>query len=207
MLRSDSGALGNVDPDFRNILHGLRETGFARIKSYLPEGLFSELRLEANSLKLTAKPVSSDSEIKYQARLEGLGEKGKAFLAGQWMTDLTNALFKPKLIPDNTASCYTYYKEGDFLAPHQDHPEQCIVTTILYLDVTGNPSPTGKTGLELHLYKNETLLSSRQPSAIIPTIEGELLVGLGSQTWHERPILQAGESVTAITACYSYAAK
>ena len=211
MLRNDSGTLVNLntysDPDFQNVLHGLSNAGFARIKSYLPEELFSELCLEASSLKPTAKPVSSDSNIKYQASLKGLGEKGKAFLAGQRMADLIKALFTPKLTPDNKASCYTYYKEGDFLSPHQDHPEQCIVTTILYLDATSNPSSTGKTGLELHLYENEMLLSTRQPSAIIPTIKGELLVGLGSQTWHERPMLQMGESVTAITACYSYAAE
>jgi len=211
MLRNRSGILrtlnAHYDPYFRNILYDLGNAGFARIESYLPEELFSELCLEASSLKPTAKPVYSESDIKYQASLKDLGEKGKAFLNSLWMADLINTLFKTKLTPDSKASCYTYYKEGDFLSPHLDHPEQCIVTTILYLDATSNPSPTGKTGLELHLYENEMLLSARRPSATIPTIKGELLVGLGSQTWHERPMLQAGELVTAITACYSYATK
>jgi hypothetical protein len=36
----------------------------------------------------------------------------------------------------------------------------------------------------------------------IPTITGGLVLGRGSKYWHERPKLQAGEQVIAITGCF-----
>ena len=41
----------------------------------------------------------------------------------------------------------------------------------------------------------------------IPTHTGGIVVGRGSKFWHERPMLEKGEQVAALTGCYSYAAR
>jgi len=100
------------------------------------------------------------------------------------------------------ASCYTYYQPGDFLGPHLDHAEQCIVTVILYLDVIHSETESDKTGLELHV-TGASPSGRDKPRVVLPTKAGSLIIGLGSVNWHERPTLQDGEYITAITACYS----
>jgi hypothetical protein len=135
--------------------------------------------------------------------LSGLGDAGRAFLAGSTMTELVGALFHIPLTPDKVASCYTYYQPGDFLGAHLDHAEQCLVTAILYLDVVHPDNESDRTGLELHVLDDAPSSERRQPRAILPTKAGALVLGLGSVNWHERPTLQDGEYLTAMTACYS----
>src|SRR5262245_34392956 len=46
--------------------------------------------------------------------------------------------------------------------------------------------------------------ADRSPRAIIPTHAGGIVVGFGSRFWHERPMLDEGERVAALTGCYGY---
>lgn len=163
----------------------------------------AELHAEARRNRSGAKAVSGTSGHGYRAHLSGLGDTGRAFLAGGTMTELIGTLFGVRLVPDKVASCYTYYQPGDFLGAHIDHAEQCLVTAILYLDVVRPASRSESTGLELRILEEASSGESTTTRAILPTEAGALVLGLGSMNWHERPTLQDGEYLTAMTACYS----
>ena len=59
------------------------------------------------------------------------------------------------------------------------------------------------TGLELRIY-GEEMTQNCQPHLTIPTRTGGIVIGHGSKFWHERPMLQKGEQVAALTGCYGY---
>lgn len=180
----------------------LKTAGFICLKSVLGSQLLSELHLEAFHKKKDAVPACGTSQCQYQAHLAGLGKSGIAFLAGDHISKLLDGLFGIPLTLEEGASCYTYYQPGDFLEPHLDHAELCIVTVILYLDVARPDKNTDKTGLELHII-GESPSDEDKPRVVIPTQTGSLIIGLGSVNWHKRPTLQNGEFITALTACYS----
>jgi hypothetical protein len=184
-------------------LSDLNKIGFTCFPELIDATLLSELRSEALRCKHDAKRASSTSGHGYRAQLSGLGEAGRAFLTGSTMAGLIGAMFHIPLEPDKIASCYTYYQPGDFLGAHVDHPEQCSVTAILYLDVVRSDRDSDRTGLELHILSASPSDDGSQPRAIMTSEPGSLIVGLGSLHWHERPMLQDGEYLTAMTACYS----
>jgi alkylated DNA repair dioxygenase AlkB len=180
----------------------LETVGFTCINTEFGDGLLSRLRSEARTLERNAVQVSGTHQCQYQAHLAGLGDAGSAFLAGERLSNLLDDLLGIPLKPELDASCYTYYRPGDALGPHLDHPEQCIVTVILYLDVVHPDIRPAESGLELHIL-GSTTPDENKPLAILPTKAGSLIIGQGAKTWHKRPTLQNGEHVTALTACYS----
>lgn len=184
-------------------LSDLNTVGFTCIQGLISSALTSELRAEALHNKNEAKAVSDTSGHGYRAHLSGLGDDGRAFLSGNTMTELIGALFDRPMAPNKVASCYTYYQPGDFLGAHIDHPEQCLVTAILYLDVVHSERKVDMTGLELHILEDAISGEHRKARTILPTQAGALVIGLGSTNWHERPALQDGEHLIAMTACYS----
>jgi hypothetical protein len=187
----------------RSTLSELDTIGFTCLRDMVSSSLMSELRLEAIRNKKGAKAVSSTAGSGYQAHLSGLGEAGLAFLSSSTMMELLRAMFDIPLVPSTDASCYTYYQPGDFLGAHTDHAEQCLVTAILYLDVVRPDQEQDITGLELHILEYATPGGGRTLRAVMPTKAGVLVLGLGSANWHERPMLQEGEHLIAMTACYS----
>lgn len=207
LLYSEPQFSDEVSWNIRNILNDalsdLKTVGFTSFPGLILSTLVSELHAEAVRNKKNARSASSTSGHGYRAHLSGLGEAGRAFLAGRTMTALNGALFRMPLAPDKLASCYTYYQPGDFLGAHVDHPEQCSVTAILYLDVVCSGRNPARTGLELHVLGAAPSEQHCVRPAIIPTRTGSLVLGVGSVYWHERPMLQDGEYVTAMTACYS----
>ena len=190
--------------DIESAATRLETTGFTAIEAEFSPHLLSVLRAEAAAKAQNAVPVSGTPQCRYHARLADLGEEGMAFLAGGRLSKLLDDLFGISLRPSPGASCYTYYRPGDSLGPHLDHPELCIVTVILYLDVLHPAARPAETGLALHI------LGSAGPGAdrlraILPTETGTLIIGRGATNWHERPTLQDGEYLTALTACCSRA--
>lgn len=196
-------AFHRMDDVMRSALSDLVSVGFACVHGLISPAVVSELRSEALRRKKTAQAVSSTAGHGYRAHLSGLGDAGRAFLAGSTMTELVGALFQAPLAPDKVASCYTYYQPGDFLGAHVDHAEQCPVTAILYLDVVRPEKEADRTGLALHVFDNAPSVEHRKLRAVLPTQAGALVLGLGSVNWHERPMLQDGEYLVALTACYS----
>ena len=75
-------------------------------------------------------------------------------------------------------------------------------SVILYVDVRTPARKAADTGLQLRILENDD--GGPGPiRAALPTELGGILVGLGSEHWHERPRLRAGERLTALTACFS----
>ena len=180
----------------------VREFGFGCLEDALEDALFAALRAEAAELRRAALGAKDDGAVPYQSRIGDLGEAAKAFLAGGAIADLLRAVFGEAFVLSEDASCYTYYETGDFLSAHKDRAAECAVTVILYLDAASPNPQSPDTGLALRVYA-VNLEERPTPRIVIPTRIGTLVVGRGSQTWHERPRLQEGEYVAALTACYS----
>jgi hypothetical protein len=188
--------------DIDTARNNLKTAGFTSIDTVFSSQSLSELRSEALHRKKDSVAVCGTYQCQYKAHLAGLGSTGIAFLAGDRISQLLDILFGLPLTLQTSASCYTYYQPGDFLDPHLDDEELCLVTVILYLDVVHSDKRADKTGLELHIL-GKHLSADNKPQAVLPTQTGSLIIGLGSAHWHKRPTLQNGEFVTAITACYS----
>ena len=180
----------------------LETAGFTCMDSVLGSKLLSDLRSEAIHKKKVAVQVCGTSQCQYQAHLAGLGKAGIALLTGGRISTLLDNLFDTPLKLEEAASCYTYYQPGDFLGPHLDIAELCLVTVIFYLEVSCPEKRTDKTGLELHIL-GKSPTDENNPHVVLPTKAGFLIIGAGSVNWHKRPTLQNGEFITALTACYS----
>jgi len=190
--------------DIETARTNIKTVGFTCIERMFNSQLLSKLRSEAFLKKKDAVPVcgTSQCQYQYQAHLTGLGKAGISFLTGNRILKILDILLGMPLALEKDASCYTYYQPGDFLGPHLDHAEQCIVTVILYLDVVHSDVTSDKTGLVLHVIGGSPS-DVNNPRVVLPTKAGSLIIGLGAANWHERPTLQNGEFLTAITACYS----
>lgn len=180
----------------------LDKTGFACMQGFVNPQVLLELQREALRMKNEARPVYSSSDCQYRAHLSGLGAAGLTFLAGRSISKLLDLLFQAPFSLERDSSCYTFYQPGDFLGPHLDRIEHCTVTAILYLDATQPEHKTDRTGLELHILGISSS-EENQMRTIIPSVVGTLVVGLGSENWHERPMLQDGEYLTALTSCFT----
>lgn len=180
----------------------LGAAGFTSIDARFGDRFLSRLISEAQAQERNAIQVTGTAQCVYQARLAELGDTGIAFLAGERLSKLLDDLFGMPLQPNKDASCYTYYGPGDSLGSHQDHPQKCIVTVILYLVVEYPDIRPAESGLELHIL-GSTATDEDKPIAVLPTRAGSLIIGQGAKTWHKRPRLQNDEYITALTACYS----
>jgi len=69
--------------------------------------------------------------------------------------------------------------------------------------IVHSENKSDRTCLALHILDDAPSGERRKLRAILPTKAGTLVLGLGSMNWHERPTLQDGEYLTAMTACYS----
>lgn len=178
-----------------------RALGFASLEDSVSNALLAALRHEADTQGDRAEDVTDGGDIVYHARLAKLGDTGAAFLGSAAVSVLLDSVLGRSMILSRDSSCYTYYEAGDFLGPHRDNPDDCEVTLILYLEAH-SPRPDARdTGLALRVY-GEHYDAAAAPRAVIPTRSGTLVVGQGSRVWHERPRLQAGERVVALTACF-----
>jgi hypothetical protein len=131
-----------------------------------------------------------------------LGPRAQHFLSDTETINLLSDVFGQQFELSSDRSCVTLYRAGDYLGPHVDEPaSECAVTLIVYLDVIGVGAESGATGLELRIYGPERPLSL-EATLTIPTECGAVVIGAGSKFWHERPVLEKGEQIDALTACY-----
>lgn len=176
--------------------------GFGSLTGMVNAKALSSLSQEALERRREAKLVSGEVPCFHHAHLSKLGNCGVSFLTSCLMEGLLSSLFREPLVLATDASCYTYYGPGDCLGPHLDDPDQCLITVILYVDVKSPCQRRSDTGLQLRIRGG----SGEKPGAVravLTTVRGMIVVGLGSEHWHERPQLQTGEHVTALTACFS----
>ena len=181
--------------------------GFAFLENALGDDLFRALHAEAMAQRIGADDVSDDgvgATAPYKARRAHLGTVARSFLASDAIRTLLGALLSEDFALTDDASCYTYYDALDFMAAHRDRPDDCVATVIVYLSAASPDPRSPHTGLSLRLLGEGTKKTSK-PTAVIPTRSRSIVVGRGSRTWHDRPPLQDGESVVALTACFTSA--
>lgn len=186
----------------QNLATSLERVGFGALPGVVEANVLDSLKRESAQRRGGARLVSGTKPCLHSACLAGLGNAGFDFLHGRLIQEVLGALFSESLELAEGASCYTYYSKGDCLGPHLDHPLQCTVTVILYVDVRASARKAADTGLQLRILEK----NNGGPGAIraaLPTELGGIVVGLGSEHWHERPRLRTGEQLTALTACFS----
>lgn len=179
----------------------LAATGFMQLTTAIAKERLSALREESGSRFVGALAASGNRTLPYRSRLAGLGPVAMSFLTGNAMANLLVMFFgQPhKLCPQS--SCYTYYREGDFLAAHRDNAEGCKVTVLIYLRADAPLPGRADSGLFLELYQD----NRGQPGSLLrrlETTQGTIVAGLGSQVWHARKMLLPGERVDMLTACF-----
>ena len=176
--------------------------GFAYVRSAIPGPLLESLESEARESEPAAVTTHSQSGVAYRARIAPLGPVAGQFLFSRSMTALLCAVFGERFQPNEQQSCMTFYCEGDHLGPHVDQPaEGCVVTAIAYVATRRPALLSPNTGMVLCVFGEHTQPGGR-PLLSIPTEAGTVVLGRGSRYLHERPVLQRGEYVAAITACY-----
>jgi hypothetical protein len=187
--------------EVRRLQDGVERFGFSSIDKAIDRELLEALRVEAADHRRGASQARETQKVAYRASVAGLGQVATSFLECESATELLQFVFKARFVLTREASCYTYYECGDFLGLHRDRETECAVTLIVYLDVRAAQIPSAHTGLQLRVYSpgdDENLMVR----LVIPACTGTLVIGSGSQTWHERPTLQKGEFLAALTACF-----
>ncbi len=176
--------------------------GFDAVERAIEPAVFETLRAEARAQKATASHASRAAAPVYSARIGQLGEKAMAFLRDPALTRLVSNAVGMSVDINLSKSCFTYYGGGDCLGPHLDQPsDECAVTLIVYLEVEAAPETDRSTGPVLHVF-GPGMPDDDRPIATIPSAVGTVVIGRGSEVWHERPRLSRGETVTALTACF-----
>ena len=175
--------------------------GFASMDDALDDGLFETLRMEAVNQRRFAAIARESKDVAYRASIAGLGHAARSFLESRATMSLLSLVLGSRFELTREASCYTYYDCGDFLGVHRDRESECAATLILYLDVRTPEVRSPVTGLQLRVYLPGADDELRV-QCVIPTRTRTLVIGRGARTWHERPTLENGESLAALTACF-----
>lgn len=177
--------------------------GFGTLTKALSDEVLQELYREAGRQLSVAKHGRSESGgLNYNAHIAGLGSCALELLTSANLVGLLEAVFPGRYELSDNISCYTYYDSGSYLGVHRDSPaDQCAVTIIVYLHAVSPDATSAVSGLALNVY-GEDENSVGNVRLRIPTVQGSLVLGRGSLYWHERPRLQRGEEVIAITSCY-----
>jgi hypothetical protein len=178
-----------------------REFGFGALEGALDVDLLTRLQAESASQLEASVSADVDDAIRFRARMGTLGDTARRFLRSRATVELLQAVFGARFVLSDDASCFTYYGGGDCLGVHCDRPTVCAVTMIVYLRAASPRPKAPDTGLVLKVYGRHRP-AGEAPRLVIPTTAGCLVVGRGAETWHERPRLQEGEQVTALTACF-----
>ena len=179
--------------------------GFGLLAGPIAPTVLTALQQEAQQRRIEAVRAEQSEELKYKASITSLGPCARDFLCCRQMLELLSVIFGGSFVLTKDRSCLTFYEEGDHLGPHVDRPaEECVVTIIVYVATARPAASASQTGLELRIYGQEMPENGRA-RLTIPTRTGGIVVGRGSIFWHERPTLQPGEQVAALTGCYGYA--
>jgi len=196
------------DLKVQTLRESIQAFGFGVLDRCLTPEILEELQREAAERSKIAQFAQQDQGLRYRASMTSLGGVARDLLSSEPLIALLEAVFGDEFELTEDRSCMTFYGPGDTLGPHLDKPaEECVVTIIVYVTVEG-PAFTGPTGCELRVYGRELPPSSNgvlMPRLIIPSVEGSIVLGHGSQYWHERPGLQPDEYVVALTGCYHHA--
>jgi hypothetical protein len=189
--------------DIEVLRTSIEEHGFGYLPGAIHPLVLRKIQEEAVEKQAEAKPAEGVSGLHYRAQITSIGPVTQSFLRDEQVRQLLTSSFGGRFELTERRSCLTIYGEGDHLGPHLDKPsEECAVTIIVYVEATRSSERRAETGLVLRVFGCQI----ENPPTVrleIPTTTGALVLGRGSKYWHERPKLQAGELVIAITGCYS----
>jgi len=191
--------------DIETVRLSVQSSGFGLLSGAILPSTLRAMQGEAEESRSAASLAELPGKFNYRAKMTSIGPQARGFLCSKQLTDLLAMIFGGNFILTENRSCLTFYKEGDHLGPHLDKPaEECAVTIIVYVAASGPAYRSARTGLELRVYGQE-MTEPCEARITIPTHTGGIVVGRGSKFWHERPRLEKGEEVAAITGCYGYA--
>lgn len=180
----------------------LLSAGFAKIQAAISETHLAALCEESARQFERAQAVTGGEVLAYSSRLSRLGPVGISFLSGEPMRSLLFSAFGQAYLLNPHSSCYTYYREGDYIAVHRDDASGCEITALVYL-VAESPAPgRPDSGLYFDIYQD----NDGRPGNLfcsIKTMRGILMLGHGSKVWHGRKSLLAGERVDMVAACFT----
>lgn len=180
----------------------IEQFGWGILPGLLDDETLANLRREADAGLEKAAFAESNEGLTYRARMAALGEHALSLLNSVEYGTLLSSLFGGRFELTEEISCYTYYDADSHLGAHRDNPAtKCAVTILIYVHATSPAPDSPQTGLVLNVYGREAA-SVGSVRLRIPTIAGGVVFGRGSEVWHERPRLQPGEQVIAITGCY-----
>ncbi|MEM6858430.1 MAG: hypothetical protein AAF559_11210 [Pseudomonadota bacterium] len=180
--------------------------GFCEARAGIEPAALLMLRHAAQAQLRSAQPAQQleSGKLQYQAFITELGPTIERHFERPELLELLASLFGASFALTSDRSCLTRYKAGDHLGAHRDEPaDECDVTIIAYLKVVdGSPCETDALSPRLNIYTRERPRPEEEPRLVIPSAEGTLVIGIGSQIWHERPDLTDGQEVVAVTGCY-----
>jgi len=179
----------------------VQECGFGALPAAIVPAALEVLKKEAAERCGASSLASRTSGLRYRGRMAPLGPEAEHLLSHD-ATALLAGVFGGRWALSKEFSCLTYYGPGDHLGLHRDEPaDACEVTFLAYISASG-PAPTSTdTGLVLRVFR-EGPRAERRIGLTIPTTAGAVVVGRGCEIWHERPMLQPKENVTAVTGCF-----
>ncbi len=180
----------------------LHSIGFAQLPGTITDTQHAALWRESTRQFNKARLANGGESLQYRSRLASLGPVGKHFLLGRPMGSLLESVFGQPYQLSSQSSCYTYYREGDFISAHKDDADSCKVTVLIYLVAQSQHPEKHTSGLYLDIYQDDNGLPEKRLWRI-QTKAGVLVLGRGSEVWHARQALLPEEQVDLLSACFT----
>lgn len=181
---------------------GVAVLGPAAIAAPCFDRLCREAAQQRQAAAWTLSGTRAAGEIE-QHNVRGLlGPEARRLLAAPDTADFLAAVTGLRLMPEWSASCYTYYDQpGATMGEHCDKADACHVAMLIYLqaswpDAERGPGP----GLALRIHAGDNLATPLV--AEVTARRNRVLVLYGSRQAHWRPALAEGEAVVAIAGCF-----
>lgn len=177
------------------------EYGITVIDHPLRAQEYVKLHREAAKQKESSWRTTSEKSITKQSNLRSqLSGTSLNLISSHETLWFLEFITGKKLLPSFESSCFTYYTTGDFLDKHCDRDSSCSITVLIYLDTQHRD--TASEGLMLKIFPN---MKEKSPSLKIFSKAQRMVVLLGSEIPHARPVLENGESVTLLALCFKHA--
>lgn len=180
----------------------IKTCGFSLMAGSIGSPLLEALQKECSEARVHAKQAEGVGEVSYRSSLAPLGPVGVDLLENHASRVILEPVFQRPFSYCENASCYTYFEEGGYLAPHLDGADDCEVTLLFYLDSSKPRPDPDKSGLYLSVYNNNDTGTQKLIKSI-PTEFGDIMVGHGSKVVHGRKRLAQGEHIWMLTACFT----
>lgn len=174
----------------------------------LDEHLFDQMVREARRQRTAAwlcERSGDDGQSCAQRNWRAeLGSASRALLSSEEIQriiyEITGTWFEPSF----EASCFTYYESpSDFLSSHQDRPESCALSLLIYLESAQAETSLHGDGLDLFIATRARPQSETGTLLRVTARPNRAVILRGSELPHYRPNLSPGESVSLLSACFA----